>query len=376
MPGFEIINIEEKKAVSNLFDEGGILFAHGFENLRKKFHVREFEKNFSKKMKCKYSLAVTSGTAAIKIGLKALGVNPGDEVITQSFNFIATIEAILDIGAKPVMINVNENLNMDLTELEKKINKRTKVILPVHMLGNSCEMDKIIKISNKYKLKILEDNCESIGGKYKKKYLGTLGDVGVFSFDFGKIITTGEGGMIVTNKKKYFDFCKEYHDHGHQNLKKYSRGNDRAKFPGFNYRMTELQGAIGKIQLKKLDFILSENKKRYLSLKKLINKKFDLRIPPDLSEESYDVLIIKNIKDSKVKKKILKVLTENNFGTKNLPGAIRWHCSYYWKHAIDNGQIKKSLKTKKILENSIAIPIWLKKSVNNYKVLGKLLIKI
>ena len=277
MPGFEIINMEEKKAVSNLFDEGGILFAHGFENLRKKFHVREFEKNFSKKMKCKYSLAVTSGTAAIKIGLRALGVKPGDEVITQSFNFIATIEAILDIGAKPVMININENLNMDLSELEKSINKRTKVILPVHMLGNSCEMDKIVKIANRYKLKILEDNCESIGGKYKKKYLGTLGDVGVFSFDFGKTITTGEGGMIVTNKKKYFDFCKEYHDHGHQNLKKYSRGNDRAKFPGFNYRMTELQGVIGKIQLKKLDFILSENKK-ILVIKKLINKKFDLRI--------------------------------------------------------------------------------------------------
>lgn len=120
MPGFEIIDKKEKRGVSNLFDEGGILFAHGFENLRKKFHIREFEKNFSKKMKCKYSLAVTSGTAAIKIGLKALGVKSGDEVITQSFNFIATIEAILDIGAKPIMINVNENLNMDLSELKKK----------------------------------------------------------------------------------------------------------------------------------------------------------------------------------------------------------------------------------------------------------------
>ena len=121
-----------------------------------------------------------------------------------------------------------------------------------------------------------------------------------------------------------------------------------------------------------MDFILSENKKRYL-LKKLINKKFDLRIP--LKSRVFDVLIIKNIKDSKVKK-TLKVLTENNFGTKNLPGAIRWHCSYFSKYAIDYGQIKKSLKTKKILEDSIAIPIWLKKSVNNYKELGKLLIKI
>ncbi len=376
MPGFEIINKEEKNAILNLFKEGGVLFAHGWENLRKKFHVREFEKNFSKKMRCKHSLAVTSGTAAIKIGLKALGVKAGDEVITQSFNFIATIEAILDIGAKPVMVNIDENLNMDLDELKKKITKKTKVLLPVHMLGNPCEMDKIIQIANKYKLKILEDNCESIGSKYKSKYLGTLGDVGVFSFDFGKTITTGEGGMIVTNKKKYFKFCNEYHDHGHQLLKKFSRGNDRAKFPGFNYRMTEMQGVIGKIQLKKLDNIIVENKKRYEALKNLIFKKFDLRTQPKFSEESYDVLIIKNIKNVKIKRKILKLLTQNNFGTKNLPGAIRWHCAYYWDHAIGNVLSKKNYKTKTILENSIAIPMLLKKPVNSYKTLGKLLSKI
>jgi 8-amino-3,8-dideoxy-alpha-D-manno-octulosonate transaminase len=122
MPGFEIIDKKEKKAITNLFDEGGILFAHGFEGLRKKFHIREFEKNFSKRMGCKYSLAVTSGTAAIKIGLKALGIKAGDEVITQSFNFIATIEAILDLGAIPVMININKDFNMDLLELKKKNN--------------------------------------------------------------------------------------------------------------------------------------------------------------------------------------------------------------------------------------------------------------
>ena len=376
MPGFELINKKEKKAMNSLFDEGGILFAHGFENLRKKFHIREFEKNFSKRMDCKYSLAVTSGTAAIKIGLKALGVKAGDEVITQGFNFIATIEAILDIGAKPIIINIKEDLNMDLNELKKKITKKTKVILPVHMLGNSCEMNEIIKISKKYNLKILEDNCEAIGGKYRNRNLGTLGDVGVFSFDFGKTITTGEGGMIVTNKKKYYEYCNEYHDHGHQNLKKFSRGNDRAKIIGFNYRMTEMQGVIGEVQLKKLDKILIDNKKRFQALKKKIYKKFDLRESAAFSEESYDVLIIKNIKNFKIKKKILDILIQNNFGTKNLPGAIRWHCSYYWSHAIGLKQSKKSFKTKKILEESIAIPIWLKKSVNSYKVLGELLSKI
>ena len=376
MPGFEVINKEEKKAVAKIFDEGGVLFAHGFENLRKKFHIREFEKNFSRSMGCKHSLAVTSGTEAIKIGLKALGVKAGDEVITQSFNFIATIEAILDIGAKPIMININKNLNMDLNELKKNITKKTKVILPVHMLGNPCEMNEIIKISKKYNLKILEDNCEAIGGKYKNKNLGTLGDIGVFSFDFGKTITTGEGGMIITNNKRYYDYCNEYHDHGHQNLKKFSRGNDKAKMPGFNYRMTEMQGAIGKVQLKKLNKILVENKKRYVALKEKISKSYDLRIPPKMSQESYDVLIIKNVKSNTLKKKILKILIDGNFGTKNLPGAIRWHCSYYWKHAIGLNESRKNVKTKVFLENSIAIPIWLKKSVNSYKYLGDLLKKI
>lgn len=376
MPGFEVINKLEKKAVSKLFDEGGILFAHGFENLRKRFHIREFERNFSKKFGCKYSLAVTSGTAAIKIALKALGVKKGDEVITQSFNFIATIEAILDVGAKPILVNTNKNFNLDLKELEKKITKKSKVIIPVHMLGNPCEMNKIVKISKKNNLKILEDNCEAIGGKYKKNFLGTLGDIGVFSFDFGKTITTGEGGMIVTNNKKYFDYCNEYHDHGHQNLKLFSRGNDRARIPGFNYRMTEIQGIIGKVQLKKLTNILVENKKRYLALREKIYKVYDLRTPPKMGTESYDVLIIKNIRSKIVKKKIVKILTDNNFGTKNLPGAIRWHCSYYWKHAIGLKAAKKNLYTKKILENSIAIPIWLNKSIKSYKLLGDLIKKI
>ena len=121
MPGFELIGSKEKKALTKLIDDGGILFAHGFDSIRKNYHVREFEKQISKKFKSKYCLAVTSGTSAIKIALKALGVKPGDEVITQAFNFIATIEAILDCGAKPILVNVDKSLNMCPIELNKKI---------------------------------------------------------------------------------------------------------------------------------------------------------------------------------------------------------------------------------------------------------------
>ena len=121
MPGFELIGIEEKKAISKLFDEGGVLFAHGFNKQRKNFHVREFEEELNLKFKTKYSLPVSNGTSAIKIALKSLGVKPKDEVITQSFNFIATVEAIVDIGAVPIICSVDETLNIDIKDLRKKI---------------------------------------------------------------------------------------------------------------------------------------------------------------------------------------------------------------------------------------------------------------
>lgn len=376
MPGFELINHQEKKAVEKLFNDGGVLFAHGFDNIRKNYHVREFEKNFAKKVNSKYSLAVSSGTAAIKIALKALGVKKGDEVITQSFNFIATIEAILDIGAIPRIINIDDTFNMDLSELKKNINKKTKVILPVHMLGVSAELSEIKKISNHYNLKVLEDNCEALGAKYKERYLGTIADIGVFSLDFGKTITTGEGGMITTNNHSYYKFCREYHDHGHLNLKNKTRGNDKARIYGFNYRMTEIQAVVGKVQLKKLDFILKESKNRYEILKKYILQKFLIRSIPINSSQSHDVLIIRNINDKKIIKKIIKILNFKGFGSKNLPGAIKWHCSYYWSQALNYKERKKFFKTKRILCNSVAIPILLRKTLEDYKNLGKLLSKI
>ena len=260
MPGFELIDNKEKKAVSDIFSEGGILFAHGWDNIRKKYHVRDFEKNLGKYFGNKYTQVVSSGTAALKISLKALGVKQGDEVITQAFNFIATIEAILDVGAKPILVNVDKNLHMDFQEVKKKISKKTKVIIPVHMLGQPCDMKKLKKIIDNKKIKILEDNCEAIGSKIFNKYAGTIGDIGVFSFDFGKIITTGEGGAILTNNFSYFRYCREYHDHGHENNIKFPRGRDTKSIPGFNYRLTELQAAIGNVQLNKLNIILRNNK--------------------------------------------------------------------------------------------------------------------
>ena len=373
MPGFELIGAKEKRALMKLIDDGGILFAHGFDNIRKNYHVREFEKKISKKFKSKYCLAVSSGTSAIKIGLKALGVKPGDEVITQSFNFIATIEAILDCGAKPILVNVDKSLNMCPIELRRNITKKTKVIVPVHMLGVSCKNDLILKIAKKNKIKVLEDNCESVGGRYKKKFLGTLGDIGVFSLDFGKFITTGEGGLLLTDDKKYYKYMREYHDHGHENNPKLPRGEDTKSIPGFNYRMTEMQAVIGKEQSKKINYILKENLKRYRVLDKYLSKNFELREIPKNSTSNYDTFIF-YVKANE-KKKILKSIKDSNFGTKNLPDAIKWHCSYFWDHIFNKKELKNSKKTFDILKKSIAIPIFLKKSVKDYEALAKNILK-
>ena len=188
----------------------------------------------------------------------------------------------------------------------------------------------------------------------------------MFSFDFGKIITTGEGGLILTNNKKIFNFCREYHDHGHMNLKNLSRGNDLARIHGFNYRATEFQGAIGKVQLKKLNTLLKDNKKKYLILEKELSKKFMIRKIHKNSKPNYDTFIFFE-KNKKKRDKIVSLLKKLKIGTKNLPDAIKWHCSYYWKHCLPKNQIKNSLSTKNKLEECIAIPINYRISFKKYR---------
>ena len=374
MPGFEWIDEKEAQAVSKIFKEGGTLFAHGFDNIRKKYYVRSFEKNCEKYFGSAGCLAVSSGTAAIKIALKAVGVKKGDEVITQSFNFIATVEAILDCGAIPIIANINDTLNLDSEELPKLISKKTKAIIPVHMLGVPCEMDKIKSIAKKYKIPVVEDNCEAVGAKYKGKFLGTLGDIGIFSFDHGKILTSGEGGMILTNKNKLLKYCKEYHDHGHENNKNLPRGRDTKKIFGFNYRMTEIQGTIVNEQLKKLSKIIKDNSSKFNVLKNIVSPHFKTRLIPKGSMCINDTLII--FQSNKVKKKeIIKILKKYKFGTKNLPDAMEWHCSFFWEHALKKSQIIRSKKTLKILQDCIAIPIWKRKTIKDYQKLGNKIIE-
>ena len=366
MPGWELIGEAEKEELLKIFTESdGVLFAHGFNDKRSNiFRVREFEKRVKEKLDIDYCLACTSGTMAQYIAMKAMGIGPGDEVITQSFTFVATVETILALGATPVIVDIDETYNMDYKELEKAITKNTKLIVPVHMLGNQCRMNEIMKIARQYKIPVLEDACEALGGELDGKMLGTIGDVGVFSLDFGKTITTGEGGLIVTNDPALEKYSREFHDHGHESNKKVPRGNDTRTIPGLNFRISEMQGAVGLAQIEKLDFIVQKNRKNKKKLKEGIigQNKIKFRTIVDEDGDLADTLIFA-LNDKLLCQKFLKHYSELGYSTKNIPEAYDWHFAGKWNHMFTNVPRYKNTwqtewkKSDDLLSRSISIPI-------------------
>jgi 8-amino-3,8-dideoxy-alpha-D-manno-octulosonate transaminase len=268
MPGFEVFGEEEKKEIMEVLDTG-VLFRYEFPEQRKGIYkVRTFEEKFAAYSGAKFGQAVTSGTVALKVALAVLGVGPGDEVITQGFTFVATWEAILDIGAVPVFTEVDETLNMDPADLLKKITAKTRAIIPVHMMGGAARIEEIVAIADKHGIPVIEDTAQAAGARLNGKGLGSFGKLGTFSFDAVKTMTTGEGGMVITDDEELWRKMSEYHDHGHDHAQNPGgRGGEGRSFIGFNYRMMELQGAIGLAQLAKLDKMIVAQKEHKARLK-------------------------------------------------------------------------------------------------------------
>ncbi|MCA1765192.1 MAG: DegT/DnrJ/EryC1/StrS family aminotransferase [Desulfobulbaceae bacterium] len=268
MPGFEVFGEEEKREVMEVL-ETGVLFRYEFPEQRQGIYkVRTFEEKFAAYSGAKYGQAVTSGTVALKVALAVLGVGPGDEVITQGFTFVATWEAILDIGAVPVFTEIDETLNMDPADLEKKITDKTRAIIPVHMMGSAARIEEIVAIADRHGIPVIEDTAQAAGAKLNGKGLGSFGRLGTFSFDAVKTMTTGEGGMVITDDEDLWRKMSEYHDHGHDHAPNPGgRGGEGRSFIGFNYRMMELQGAIGLAQLAKLDLMIETQKLHKTRLK-------------------------------------------------------------------------------------------------------------
>jgi 8-amino-3,8-dideoxy-alpha-D-manno-octulosonate transaminase len=368
MPGYELIGLEEQEEINDIFSNGGILFRHGFDKLRNGcFKVQSFEKAFSQYFDGRPALAVTSGTAALRIALAALGIGKGDEVITQSFTFVATVEAIIESGSIPICTEIDDSLNMDIIDLEKKITPNTKAVIVVHMLGIPAKVKEIAEICKKKGIYLIEDTAWGCGGKIGNKQLGTWGDIATFSFDFAKTMTTGEGGMILFKDDFFYKKAAAWHDHGHENNPDVPRWEDTRSSSGFNYRMTEMQGAIGLAQLKKLSYVVQQQRnnrdKIWDAIKQLSGIK--LRASPEGTFDTADALVF-FVKDNDTAILYRKALLNINISTKILPEAYTWHFAETWVHmpelvnAHKNELSNAFPVSRKLLKQAVSIPIFVK----------------
>ncbi len=257
---------EEKDAVARVI-ESGQLFKVNNGPLQE---VQNFEKELREKLGAKHTLLMTSGQGALVSALVGMGIGPGDEVIVPAYTYIATAMAVVAAGAVPVIAEIDETLMIDPFDVEKKITSRTKAMIPVHMRGFPCDMDRLTAVAQKHRIKILEDACQADGGTYKGRYLGTIGDAGALSFNYFKIISAGEGGALLTDDKELFERALIYHDSSAVAF----FGNQMEDlsvepFCGTELRTNEITAAILREQLKKLDGILADlrrNKKKLMEL--------------------------------------------------------------------------------------------------------------
>jgi 8-amino-3,8-dideoxy-alpha-D-manno-octulosonate transaminase len=291
MPGFEFFGEEERKEVNDVLSTG-ILMRYGFDGARKGiWKSRELEQAICARFQCGFAQLTSSGTAALTTALVALGIGAGDEVIMPSFTFVASFEAVLSVGAVPVIVDINDSLTLDPEAVRKAITPATRCIMPVHMCGSMADLDPILSLCKEHHLILLEDACQSIGASYKGKFLGTIGDAGTFSFDFVKTVTCAEGGAVLTNNKTTYTHCDGYSDHGHDHI-----GNDRGAelhpFIGYNYRISELHAAVGLAQFRKLDDFLSIQKKNHQYLQAELSKipGLKFRAIPDPAGDSHTFL--------------------------------------------------------------------------------------
>ncbi len=291
--------------------------------------VKKFETNFSNYKKISFSLALNSCTSALFLSLKLIGIKKGDEVITTPLTFCSTINSIIHTGAKPVLVDIDEkNLNINHRLIEKKINKKTKAIIPVHFAGLPCNMEKIKKISSKYNIHIIEDCAHAIESKFKNKHVGSFGTTGCFSFYVNKNITTGEGGMLITNNKKISKACETYRLNGMtkdawKRYKPTSKVKTKTHLydvvqPGFKFNMTDLQAGMGIEQLKKINNFWFKRKKIFLKYKRnLINLPIKFQeYNENIVKHSFHLFVfhIDKNKTKKTREELIRHLIKNKIG--------------------------------------------------------------
>jgi len=254
-PGALLYGDEERRAVLEVIDSRSPYRFYGPAPL---FRVQEFEGSFARRMGSSHVLAVTSGTAALIVALKAAGIGPGDKVVVPANTFLATPGAVLAACAVPVFADIDESLNLDPAAIEPVLDRHVKAVLPVHIGGNPCDMDPILEVARRHGLAVIEDVAQSCGCSYRGRPVGTLGDLGAFSLQINKVITSGDGGAVTTDSSRLYERAVRYHDQGMFREREGFLGSKEEEeiFPGQNYRMSELTGAVALAQLGRLDAIL------------------------------------------------------------------------------------------------------------------------
>ena len=291
MPGFELFGAQEKKEVADVLDSG-VLMRYGFDGMRNgHWKAKTLEKSLCEVMQTQYAHTVSSGTAALSVALASAGIGAGDEVIMPTFTFVASFESILALGAVPILVDVDDTLTLAPAAVERAITPNTKVVMPVHMCGSMANLDALRAICDTHKLLLLEDACQAIGGSYKGKPLGSIGDMGCFSFDFVKTITCGEGGAFITNTEAFYENAHKFSDHGHDHVGS-DRGAESHPFLGYNYRISELNAAVGCAQVKRLQEFVAIQKKHYTLLRNALTSVDGVvfRTVPEGGEENYSFL--------------------------------------------------------------------------------------
>jgi perosamine synthetase len=300
------IGEEEKREVISVLEENALTTAARDGGRR----VRDFESLMKNYLNTKHVVSVNSGTSALYAALLAAGINPGDEVLIPSFTFVATANAVVAAGGRPIFVDIKkEDYTMDASDLKVKITQRSKVVIPVHLYGHPCDIDEIGEIAEKNSLHLIEDACQSLGSSYKKKQTGTFGTMGCFSMYASKVLTAGEGGAIATDSDDLADKLKMIRNHG------MVEGYD-TRVLGLNLRLPELSAAVAKMQMQKLDKLLQIRRRNADLLSELIfafSEKYGVKMPEETADKRFNWYLY-TISIQHERDKVKNTLIQNNVG--------------------------------------------------------------
>ena len=332
MPGMEFFGAAERKEIDDVL-ETGILFRYNHEAQRNDIYkAREFEAEVAKLVGAEYAHAVSSGSTAVLCALAAAGVGAGDEVIVPPFTYIATVESVLMIGALPIFADIDDTLCLSAEGIRKAITPKTKAVCLVHMCGQMADMDAIMDVINEHKLVLVEDAGQAMGASYKGISTGLWGKTGAYSFDFFKIATAGEGGIMVTNDEMAYKLADSYSDHGHDHIGS-NRGMEQHPIMGFNYRISELHAAVGLAQTRRVPAIVqkkNEHKKHLMSTLGNVPGVSFARIPDPNGDSATFLNLL--MPDAETASRVVSELNAAGVGGFNYWFTNMYHFINQWNH--------------------------------------------